>query len=543
MGLHSGSSLSPSPGETVMVVMNVKRSKGSLDALDWAIKHLVQPRDRVIVLGLLYELGKRTCFPFGIDISNIWVKLEFAGQGEMNPRDLEEEIERKKEEYQCTLEPFYRRCKRNEVELEIKLAAGYDPRKLIVEEAQNFNPRWIILDSHLKREKMYIYGHVACNVAIMKGKDFATLMPSKLPVHELWLSECRRSVDGISEYRKSVDGVSIADEHEKQDKSLTSSQENKSFTPSQYPQTPQTPCWYPLSWRTGFPRPFTISEVERITNGFADEEIIAEKKSRKIYEGIYQETPVLVLCFAGNDDRFWSVLKVLSRVRHRNILNLVGYCCTNASNILLCDYPCGKNLDTKLRSDESAKNLSWKSRWQIALDIGAALRYLHEECADGPIVDVSLCSNSVVFSHSSSALLCISTSARCLMDGVPWNGESPARLSNFEEDERLSGDIRAYGIVLTELITGKSNERFQSENGNQSFIDWALPLLQSGSLNLLMDPRLTDAASPSYVVHHMARAALLCLKNESGHMVSMSEVLAVVQGDQITVTKHLNYLN
>lgn len=42
-------------------------------------------------------------------------KLEFSGQGDVNPRELGEEIERKREQYQNILQPFYRQCKRNEV--------------------------------------------------------------------------------------------------------------------------------------------------------------------------------------------------------------------------------------------------------------------------------------------------------------------------------------------------------------------------------------------------------------------------------------------
>lgn len=52
----------------------------------------------------------------------------------------------------------------------------------------------------------------------------------------------------------------------------------------------------------------------------------------------------------------------------------------------------------------------------------------------------------------------------------------------------------------------------------------ALPLLESDSLTQLMDPRLADTDDDLRTVHYMARAALLCLKNDSGHSISISEV-------------------
>lgn len=52
----------------------------------------------------------------------------------------------------------------------------------------------------------------------------------------------------------------------------------------------------------------------------------------------------------------------------------------------------------------------------------------------------------------------------------------------------------------------------------------ALPLLESSSVTQLMDPRLADKEDDLKVVHCMARAALLCLKNDSGRSISISEV-------------------
>lgn len=50
-------------------------------------------------------------------LSSLGERLEFSGYSEKSksPREIEEEIEKKREQYQCSLQPFYRQCKRNEV--------------------------------------------------------------------------------------------------------------------------------------------------------------------------------------------------------------------------------------------------------------------------------------------------------------------------------------------------------------------------------------------------------------------------------------------
>lgn len=126
-------------------------------------------------------------------------------------------------------------------------------------------------------------------------------------------------------------------------------EETQSKDINKRPSPPPSPCWYPLSWRTGFPRNFYQVEIESITNGFSNENIVLHQENLKLYRGCFMETPVVVKCFLGDDERFWSELQILSRVRHRNISNLVGYCCTDRSMFLLQDYSCEGSLDMHLQ--------------------------------------------------------------------------------------------------------------------------------------------------------------------------------------------------
>ncbi|XP_065871919.1 serine/threonine-protein kinase CDG1-like [Euphorbia lathyris] len=488
--------------ESVMVVMDTNKNKGNMDALYWALKHVVRRRDTVIVLGVSTDFAKKnSCFPLnmGITISGIWERLEFStsqGQGEIRPRELGQEIERKKEEYQNNLQPFYRQCKKNQVNMEVKLAFGFCMVEVTVKQAQNSNPRWIVLDSYLKKHKVMIYAQVGCNIAVMKGKDVATLTPAKAPL----------PLPNQNDHLQKPDDENPAE--------ICCDQ---SYT------KPQSPCWYPLSWRSGYPRAFSQAEMESITNGFAVENFVKDTDNVKVYEGVVEGSPVIVRRFSENDDRFWRMLKILSRVRHRNISNLVGYCCTGTCAFMLFDYPCLGTLAFNLLNDESAaKNLPWKARWYIAVEIGASLRYLHEECVEGEtIVHLSVSSAHVVFSSTWSTMLTNFITAEWIKDD-----DSEANSTNLKEEEGCSVDVHDYGMFLIELITGKTA-------AETSLIQWALPLLENGLISEVLDPRL-EGINDIRVIH-MVKAALLCLKNHNN--VSMSEVLAVVRGDQLAVAK------
>ncbi|XP_039068754.1 proline-rich receptor-like protein kinase PERK10 [Hibiscus syriacus] len=364
---------------------------------------------------------------------------------------------------------------------------------------------------------MCIYWNVECNVAVMKGKDVATLMPSRAP---------KPKHSPVSSER--ADAETWPDDQPLNDPENVN---QKAVEEGESPilQTPRGPSWYPLQYRAGFPKEFSLDEIEEITNGFSD--IICEEGNLKIYEGVLENTPVIVKSIQ-DDERFWSMLTILFRVRHRNIMNIVGYCLSGTNGLLISDYPCLYNFAMKLQCDISAINLTWRARWYTAIEIGGSLRYLHEECPDGPIVHQSVCSSNIVYSHGYSPMLSNFITSKWHKGEVQCNGNSTGKCPNLEEDKRVYVDVHDYGLFLVELISGKVAGCFPHENEGQTLKDWALPLLESDSVTHLMDPRLSDKDDDLKVVHCMARAALLCLKSDSGRSISISEVLAVVRGDQ-----------
>ncbi|KAL6010729.1 hypothetical protein ACLOJK_001170 [Asimina triloba] len=538
--------------ESVIVVMDASRSQGNVAALRWALNHIVRPKDTVIVLGVLGEFGKKSsCFPFhmGIGISSIWERLEFSMLGDMTHKVLEEEIMKKREEYQHALQPLYLQCKRSEVDgslfqscslpfqftnlvllnassefdfqvkLEVKLAAGFSPRMITIEEAQNVNTRWIVLDSQLKKERAFISTHVACNIAVMKGSNMATIIPSTT-------TKCRERQEA-SNMSSTANTEPFAPPPEPlipegQDTS-TPLQEEEGMTSSPL----SSPCWLPLSWRPGFPHEFTLADVQAMTNGFADENMVYEDEKLQLFGGLLLEAPLLVKCFAQGDDRFWSELRITSRVRHRSILNLVGYCCTPTTMFLLHDNPCNGPLEVHLHGiDALARKLSVKVRWNIALTIGDCLRYLHEECVDGPYVHLDVTSANIVLSHCRSALLTHFTSARRLGDdptnctSSSVNGHSEHENAG-EKEELLYTDVRAYGVLLLELITGQPVVGLEP-NELEALVGQVLVHLENNSLSELVDQRLTDFHN-ALEVRNMASAALLCLKGNSSPRPSISK--------------------
>ncbi|XP_028949394.1 proline-rich receptor-like protein kinase PERK14 [Malus sylvestris] len=465
----TGLQLQSSQREAVIVAVDANRTKGSMEAVEWALKHVVKPGDIFLVLGVFtidHHVKKNSCFPFkllmGFGISGIRERIESVDHEEVDPVELGEEFERKRGQYQSSFQPLY----------------------------------------------------------LVKEKYFASLMLS----NDTQLAE-------ICPIKPNYDSAD-PEEHlgEENSKDFNACELRNKSAPAPYPQNP---CCYPLSWRNGFPRVFSYNELEVITNGFADDNILAVVNGITVHQGILQETPVLVKSLKTTNKGFWSVLEILSRVCHRNILNLVGYCSTGTSAFLLFDLPCLGTVGINLQWDELAEKLDWRMRWSIALEIGGSLRYLHEECVDGPIVHKNVCASSVALSHGYSAMLCNFAYAEWLKGDIP-----PTKDLISKYDKLHFGDVHDYGKFLLELITGKCVSPVHDQGKDQSMIERALSLLENGEFGKLKDSRLREIAGDARMVRNMAHAALRCLKVDSDHKLTISEAVAIVRGDELAIFNH-----
>jgi serine/threonine protein kinase len=68
----------------------------------------------------------------------------------------------------------------------------------------------------------------------------------------------------------------------------------------------------------------------------------------------------------------------MGRLRHRNLVQLLGYCRRKGELILVYDYMPNGSLNKFLNGKEK-KNLNWLQRFQILKGVASSLLYLHEE--------------------------------------------------------------------------------------------------------------------------------------------------------------------
>ncbi|CAK8536879.1 unnamed protein product [Lathyrus sativus] len=134
--------------------------------------------------------------------------------------------------------------------------------------------------------------------------------------------------------------------------------------------------------------PFSLGELQIGTANFASGRLLGEGNLGPVYRAKYADGKVLAVkkinpsfFDGGHPEEFSQILSSISKLRHPNIAELVGYC-SEQEHILVYDYFRNGSLHDFLHlSDDFSKPLTWNTRIRIALGTARAVEYLHESCS------------------------------------------------------------------------------------------------------------------------------------------------------------------
>ncbi|KAG8368537.1 hypothetical protein BUALT_Bualt15G0055900 [Buddleja alternifolia] len=131
------------------------------------------------------------------------------------------------------------------------------------------------------------------------------------------------------------------------------------------------------------PKKFSYNDLARATNKFSQQEKLGEGGFGGVYKGMLKETNSYVAvkrvsrCSRQGIKEYASEVKIISRLRHKNLVQLLGWCHEKKELLLVYEFMPNGSLDFHLFKGRSL--LSWGVRFKIANGLASALLYLHEE--------------------------------------------------------------------------------------------------------------------------------------------------------------------
>ncbi|KAL7199688.1 hypothetical protein ACSBR2_021897 [Camellia fascicularis] len=213
------------------------------------------------------------------------------------------------------------------------------------------------------------------------------------------------------------------------------------------------------------PKKFSHSELFRVTNKFAD--ILGQGGFGEVYRGFLKESKSNVVAkriSKGSKQgirEYASEVKIISRLRHRNLVQLLGWCHEKGELLLVYDFMENGSLDNHLFKEKSL--LTWAMRYKIAQGLASVLFYLHEEW-EQCVLHRDVKSSNVMLDSNLNAKLGDFGLARLVDHGKDSKTTILARTRGYMAREYLdilkASKVYSFGIVALEIACGKESVDF-----------------------------------------------------------------------------------
>ncbi|XP_057993605.1 probable LRR receptor-like serine/threonine-protein kinase At1g06840 isoform X3 [Hevea brasiliensis] len=279
---------------------------------------------------------------------------------------------------------------------------------------------------------------------------------------------------------------------------------------------------------------FTYAEMALATNNFSSSTQVGQGGYGKVYRGILADGTVVAIKRAQEhslqgEKEFLTEIELLSRLHHRNLVSLVGYCDEEGEQMLVYEFMSNGTLRDHL-SAKSKEPLSFALRVRIALGSAKGILYLHKD-ADPPIFHRDIKASNILLDSNYNAKVADFGLSR--LAPVPdIEGAVPAHVSTVVKGtpgyldpeyfltHKLTdkSDVYSLGVVFLELLTG-----MQPISHGKNIVREVNVSYQSGMIFSAIDGRM--GSYPSDCVEKFLNLAIKCCEDETDSRPSMADVV------------------
>eukprot|EP00253_Pinus_taeda_P022631 PITA_22631 len=308
-------------------------------------------------------------------------------------------------------------------------------------------------------------------------------------------------------------------------------------------------------------------EVNRATNGFSPDNLVGRGGHGSVYKGVLENGTIVAVkviesaTSGGAYKRLIKECKTLGRIRHRNLVRMVGVCSSLQVKSVIMEFMSQGNLDKHLHCRENSCRLDLKRRLSILKDVAHGMAYLHHYCSPA-IVHCDLKPSNVLLDETMTAHVGDFGISRLINDSAAAaaSGDTSSHVigsvgyiaPEYGTGGRpsMKGDVYSYGILVLEMITGKkpTDAVFSEEEQSlQSWVSDAFPdrLLEVIDTTLVEEIRMQEEDVSEFMGHGivvlLAKIGVMCSKGDPHERPTLREVEASLE--QLVAKIHKNSEN
>ncbi|GJZ35327.1 kinase-like domain, phloem protein 2-like protein [Tanacetum coccineum] len=283
-----------------------------------------------------------------------------------------------------------------------------------------------------------------------------------------------------------------------------------------------------------------LENILEATNNFSDKNIIDRSGFDKRYWGKLLWSGELIDIIARRwlikewddvkEQQFWMEISMLSSLKHKNLVSLVGFCDENGEKIIIIKHETRGSLSLYL---SEPMLLTWVRRLEISIGVAHALSYIHyDEPRNFSVIHRFITSGTVLLNDDWEPKLSrfecsmrIEVSQRYhsfhneILEYIDGHGDP-----TYIETKTVShkSDMYSFGIVLFELLCGR--ESIIADNNNKYLAPLAITHYKEKALYDIIDPDLWKQMDPQSF-NIFAQTAYDCLNEEQSQRPNIADIL------------------
>ncbi|PKA62410.1 Receptor-like protein kinase BRI1-like 3 [Apostasia shenzhenica] len=287
-------------------------------------------------------------------------------------------------------------------------------------------------------------------------------------------------------------------------------------------------------------RKLTFAHLLEATGNFSSGSLIGTGGFGEVYRARLNDGSVVavkkLIHVTGQGDReFTAEMETIGKIKHRNLVPLLGYCKVGDERLLVYEYMPFGSLDVALHEKAKGLRLDWNSRKKIAIGSARGLAFLHHSCIPH-IIHRDMKSSNVLLDENLAARVSDFGMARLVnaldthlsvstLAGTPGY-VPPEYYQSFRCTTK--GDVYSFGVVLLELLSGKKPID-PSEFDDTNLVGWAKNLVKDGRKAEIFDPELVKEMKPGEddELHKFLKIACQCLDDRPLRRPTMIQVMAI----------------